>query len=72
MVSSYKQASRAIVNGLLNAGFYCEWSVINSHCCECYFHDNKGKWTKGFEENQGIGLMLASAAEGCVLLYDRT
>lgn len=40
--------------------------LMCSHCSECYFHDDAGRWTKGFEENKGIGLMLASAAEGCV------
>lgn len=44
--------------------------VKTSHCSECYFHDENGQWTKGFEENKGIGLMLASAAEGCVCRYD--
>lgn len=44
------------------------FSVMNSHCSESYFHDSNGKWTKGFEENKGVGLLLASAAEGCVYI----
>ena len=56
----------------------CEWSsqrrvdsrnrVDFRHCQENYFHDETGRWTKGFESNQGTGLLLASVGQALVYL----
>lgn len=62
------QAAQSIVNGLLNAGFPRFPGLTPSHCSECFFHDAAGRWTDGFQKNQGAGLLLASAAQALVYL----
>lgn len=62
------QAAQSIVNGLLNAGCARGAQLTRSHCSECFFHDDAGRWTDGFQKNQGAGLLLASAAQALVYL----